>query len=101
MVRILPANTFELLFTSRTEEHIVDLDEDIDECLFEILLLELSVALQLLDKVVSAVFGDLSSSVAIKDGEKGEARDEIGSRDVRVFIRLAPALHARSAILEL
>lgn len=94
MVWVLPSNAFKLFFPRRTEEHSVDPDENIDESLLEILLLKLRVFLELIDEVVAAVLGDLSSAVAIEYGEERKTRNKIGSRDMCVLIRLAPALHA-------
>ena len=94
VVWILSANALKLLPAVWTEEHLVYLDEDVGECRLIVLVFEVLIVFEFLDKVVATVFGYLSATVAIEDGKQRKARDKVDSGDVRVLIALSPALHA-------
>ena len=48
-----------------------------------------------------AIFGYLYAAVAVEDSEEMDAGCDVAGGDVRVFVALAPPLHAAGAILEL
>ena len=101
IVGVLSAESFELFATGWCQEHLIDLNEDSLESLLVVLFAEVWIIFELFYKVCAAILGNLCTSMAIKDGKEGEARDKVDSCDVCIFVALAPALHARRSESEL
>lgn len=84
--RLISSNLIKFFLSSGGKKHLVDLDEDVLESLLIVLGLVRVVILEFLDEVALAVFGDLATSVAIKDCEEREARLKVHLGNVSVLV---------------
>lgn len=97
VVRVLSSNTLELLLAIGAQKHLIDLYKDFSQRQLVVLCLESRIILQLLNKMIATIFCHFRATVTIEDSEKRHARKKVGGRDMSIFVRLTPALHARSS----